>query len=412
MWWNDGTKSDMYIGDGGNIFSRFRFTGSAKISPQITAGFTYEFGANANAISSMNQLNNADDLGASGNQGGNGSSCGASATFGQSSTVGCATVRDSTIWLRHTQLGMVKIGQGSTATDNLVLIDLGLMSSAGTPDHGLYTGAFILRSNAGLLANATNINWGQALRSHESWDTNRRNHVLYETPTLAGFTLQAAVAEDNYWDVALRYAGEFGGFRIAGGIGYQEDTKFNGGNQLLDQNGALCLSNCNVKTEEVKGSLSILHVPTGLFVTGSAGNRELSGTLNGAGTAVAYTGPDVRYWHIAGGVSQNFFGIGRTVLFGEYGEHKGGLAQANYVGTSTGHCFNSTSVQSCDSTVTNWGLGVVQHIDAASMEVFATYKNYSLDTNGFNTSANLTLNSNQAGVHDMQLFIVGTRINF
>ncbi len=89
--------------------------------------------------------------------------------------------------------------------------------------------------------------------------------------------MQAAVAEDNYWDVALRYAGEFSGFRIAGGIGYQEDSEFNGGNQLFSAVGALCVTNCDVKSTEIKGSLSILHVPTGLFVTGAAGNRELSG---------------------------------------------------------------------------------------------------------------------------------------
>src|SRR4026207_1247436 len=46
MWWDDGTQSATYFGDGGNIFSRFRFTGTAKITPQVTAGFTYEFGAN------------------------------------------------------------------------------------------------------------------------------------------------------------------------------------------------------------------------------------------------------------------------------------------------------------------------------------------------------------------------------
>ena len=66
MWWDDGRQSDMYIGDGGNIFSRFRFRGEAKISSDLTAGFTYEFAANSNAIGSMNQLNSADDLGNSG----------------------------------------------------------------------------------------------------------------------------------------------------------------------------------------------------------------------------------------------------------------------------------------------------------------------------------------------------------
>ncbi|MFM9847433.1 MAG: porin, partial [Hyphomicrobiaceae bacterium] len=127
MWWDDGHSSDVYFGDGGNYFSRFRFVGSAKISPTLSAGFLYEFGINGNAIGAMNQLNGGDDLG------------GAAAPL----------LRDSTVWLRHTQLGMIKTGHGSTATDNLVLIDLGGMAGAGTPDHALYVGGMILRGTNG-----------------------------------------------------------------------------------------------------------------------------------------------------------------------------------------------------------------------------------------------------------------------
>ena len=48
--------------------------------------------------------------------------------------------------------GMVKIGHGSTATDNLVLIDLGGLSGASTPDSSLYAGNFAFRGkNAGNL---------------------------------------------------------------------------------------------------------------------------------------------------------------------------------------------------------------------------------------------------------------------
>ena len=407
--WNDGTQSDVYIGDLGNLTSRFRFRGEAKINPLVTAGFTYEWAAVTNSVSNAgNQLNFGDDLGASGNVGGN-TSCGVSGIA--SSTVGCATLRDATVWMRHAQLGLVKIGQGSTATDNLVLIDLGGMGVMSTPDVALHNGGFILRSNAGLLASQTGINWTAATRGHESFDTNRRNHVLYETPTLQGFTVQAAVAEDNYWDVALRYAGEFNGVRIAAGIGYQEDSKFNQGFQFLNTAGALCVQNCDVVSSELKGALSILHVPTGLFVTTSAGNRELEGTTGSTTASATYAGPDVRYWHIAGGLTRNFFGIGATVLMMEYGEHKGGLAQSAYLATTaTTHCFAASG---CDSTVTNWGLGVAQYIDAAALELFATYKNFELETNGFSPNGpNFTLNANSSGVHDISVFFAGAKINF
>ena len=79
-----------------------------------------------------------------------------------------------------------------------------------SPDISLNNGGFILRGKGnpptgGLLAGATNVNWGTAIRGHESFDTFRRSHVLYETPSLLGFTLQAAVANDNFWDIALRF---------------------------------------------------------------------------------------------------------------------------------------------------------------------------------------------------------------
>jgi hypothetical protein len=187
---------------------------------------------------------------------------------------------------------MVRVGQGSTATDNLVLIDLGgaVAFSATSPDIALNNGAFILRGNNGLLAGNVNVNWQNAIRGHEAFDTFRRQHVLYETPSLHGFTLQAAVATDNFWDIALRYAGEFSGIRIAGGVGYSEDTNFNGGSQDLSQIGNLCTtfpvnttglgSFCNVKASTVYASGSLLHVQSGLFLTAAYANRELTGSNN------------------------------------------------------------------------------------------------------------------------------------
>ncbi len=411
MWWDDGTQSDVYIGDGGNYGSRWRFRGDAKINPLVTAGFLYEFQAHGSGINAMNQLNFGDDLGATGAAG---NACGQAANSANSP--GCTVVRDSTVWLRHSQLGMVKIGHGSTATDNLTLMDLGGTGGAATSDVALYNGGFILRSNAGLLGATTNLNWGQATRGHESWDTSRRNHVLYETPTLQGFHVQAAVAEDNYWDIALRYAGEFNGVRVIFGVGYQEDSKFNTALTTgLGTSGVLCATHCDVKTSDLKGAASILHVPTGLFATFAAGKRELEGAI-GPAAATAYLGPDLKFWYLTGGIARNFFGVGNTVLFGEYSNSENGLEQAAFLGTTSGYNTNNVvGAVRTSSEVTHWGIGVTQYIDAAAMEVFAAYKNYSLDANGFG-QANLTLNNASVvgglGVHDISVFLVGTKINF
>ncbi len=54
-----------------------------------------------------------------------------------------------------------------------------------------------------------------------------------------------------------------------------------------------------------------------------------------------------------------------------------------------------------DATV--WGLGVVQYIDAAAMELFLTYKNYSADIR------ELGVNS---PTKDLDVVIGGVRVSF
>jgi hypothetical protein len=396
MWWDDGHQSDTYIGDGGNIYSRWRLRGSAKINPDLEAGFLYEFGVNNNAIGSMNQTN------------GSGPGPVGNATNGGGDDLGeCADscLRDSTAYLKHKTLGMVKIGHGSTATDNLILIDLGQRTIAGTADIALFNGGFFLRNAQGQFLGST---WGAAIRGNESFDTGRRNHVLYETPTFAGFSVQTAVAEDNYWDIALRYAGEFNGVRLAFGIGYQEDTEFNkpaGSTSVTTGSySVLCTTTCDAKSSDLKGSASILHVPTGLFLTGAGGTREVSGDRLAGDRTSRYTGPDLKWWHLSGGVNKNFFGIGNTVLFGEYTQSEGGLEQSTFLAGNAPAWANSD--------MTQWGLGINQYIDAAATEVFLTYKSFELDAMyaGSGTGANAINAGRQSS--EFSTVIAGMRVNF
>jgi hypothetical protein len=206
--------------------------------------------------------------------------------------------------------------------------------------------------------------------------------VLYETPTLHGFSLQAAVAEDNFWDVALRYAGEHHGFRLAFGIGYREDSEF--GTFTFTNavpGGILCAGACDQSVKAWLGSASVLHVATGLFLTGAAGSRE----VDNSPTPVT----DANFWYLAGGIARNWTGLGNTVLFVEYSEHNDFLNQA----------FATVS----SSDVTHWGIGVTQYVDAAAMEVFLVYKNYSLDA--------VELGAN-VPTRDLDLIIGGARISF
>jgi hypothetical protein len=223
--------------------------------------------------------------------------------------------------------------------------------------------------------------------------------VLYETPSLAGFTLQAAVAEDNFWDVALRYAGEFNGIRIAAGIGYREDSEFNAANQFVGiAPNALCQNTCSRKESAWMGSASVLHVPTGLFLTGAWGKREREGGADDPAIgAWDNRNAEASFWWLAGGVTRNFFGIGATTFYGEYGEHDDALR------------FVFTDVTA--SQVTNWGVGMVQNIDAAAMQIYAAYKHFEADFNR-NLGTLAAPNISHVSFQDYQTVIVGTRINF
>ena len=48
--------------------------------------------------------------------------------------------------------------------------------------------------------------------------------IRYVSPTIAGFTLRSSWGDDDYWDTALRYAGEFGNIRVAAGAGYLQSN--------------------------------------------------------------------------------------------------------------------------------------------------------------------------------------------
>jgi hypothetical protein len=132
--------------------------------------------------------------------------------------------------------------------------------------------------------------------------------------------------------------------------------------------------------------------------------------------------------YLTGGLSKNFFGFGRTVLYADWSRHTGSLAQASYLGsasqTNAATCINGVVLQgtganlqaadanaSCGSTVTVWGLGMQQTFDAAALTVFAAWHNFSIDTDAL-IGASSTLSNRNGGIHDYQQFLLGTRIEF
>jgi hypothetical protein len=400
LFWDDGVKNDVYITGANTSNSRWRFLGTAKISPEVTAGFLYELQTYASSSSGVNQSNGGDDLGGA-----------------------VSTLREAMVWIEHSRLGRISIGHGSNAANNSILVDLSGKGMAASNGVFLHPAAFQLNSRTlaainpatrGYLANGT---WANFFQGTGDWLNTRNEHIQYRTPTVAGFSLGTSFGEDNYWDVEGRYSGEFNGIRIASRLAYSVLSEFNG-----PSGGFGCTTQCEKELKQLAGSLSIRHMPTGLFFTGAAGKRDVNGQdgvafdidanfVQGPGDSLSIQLPNRRnfessFFYLSGGVARNVTGLGDTVVYGEYSEWKGNAQDTNLL-AQLGEFgpFETVSLAAfggASDKLTHWGVGVVQHIDAAAMEFWLAYKNYSM-------SGPM---QDLARFEDLHSLTVGSRIRF
>src|SRR6185312_10702424 len=93
------------------------------------------------------------------------------------------------------------------------------------------------------------------------------------------------------------------------------------------------------------GSASLMHVATGLFATGTYARRT---TEFNNGTS----DKDETYWALRAGIAKNWFGVGNTILYGEYNHWDNELA-------------SNLGVALKGNEAAVWGLGIVQNLAAA-----------------------------------------------
>ena len=317
--WHDSEEPDAYRSEELSVYdnqaatTRFGFRGSAKIRPDLEVGYNLEVGLNENKGTSSNDTNSA------------------------------LNIRHSYFYIDDTRLGRLSVGQTSQVTDGLFGINLGntIVTQLGTDQDGY-------------LGKAYENTFGDV------YDGARRQGIYYRSPTVAGFVLGAgyshgtrgytATAPHNdpefwnddssdYWEVALRYAAEFNGVRVAAGIGYRGEE-----------------TSAGADVDTWLGSGSMMHVPTGLFLSGGYGDID-------ADTATS----SQKGWWLIAGVQRNFFGAGNTTLYGEYGD-------VNFKEETFG-----ADPWDDKADGNYWGLGVVQTVDAAAMDLYLQFRQYSLD---------------------------------
>jgi hypothetical protein len=237
--------------------------------------------------------------------------------------------------------------------------------------------------------------------------------VKYITPTISGFAASTSWGEDDTWDVALRYAGEFAGFRLGAGAAYakvsDETSKCANVNQLGSSSSRDC--------ESYGGSASIMHVATGLFLNGSW-TRKTDNNLQAAWTNAGFggtVGKSTEHWTVAAGIEQKWFALGKTTVFGSYAEADvptvNSASAGALISLSSSDAINSiggtATVKS--GTYKAWGFGLVQSVDAAALDLYVGYINQSADVTLQNTSGTV---GKSRPIDDWQAVMTGATIKF
>lgn len=367
LFWDDGTESNAGVYTNDNARTRVRFKGDAKINSDLKAGYLIEIGIRS---ANSKRFTQDDDNGE-----------GATAL----------DLRHSVWYLDSKSMGRVWLGLTGGAAEGVTEVN-----QAATKDVAKYSD--VEDSGLGLFmsvdSNRTTTSWRRLIRGggDQPGEGRRHNLVRYDTPEIAGFKATASWGEDDVWDAGLHYKGEIGDFKLAAAIAYGETTDASG------ETGFQCIGNSPTKDadcEQLGGSLSVMHSPTGIYVNFASG--YMKDNLIGQDTGFDGGAVEDRHTFYAGevGIEQKWNALGKTTLYGQYYRNNGGSQDRGFNGAG----------DIVDSELTAWGGGVIQGIDAAAMHVYLTYRHYEADVTA---GANLT----QFNVDDLDVVMGGAIIRF
>ncbi len=252
-------NDEFFFVDNDNSGTRFRFVASGRLNDDVTAGATIEL---------QFESNSTPDIRFNANSGTGGTDIGGAGAVGE---------RIGEVWFSSATMGKLSLGQGNTASNGTSEVDLSgtdIISYSGVADSGgglgfANTGTAAVAGTGAVLNGDGTITFagvqpvaavaddrvGQIFTNLDGGS--RRDRIRYDTPSFAGFKASTSASQGGRWDVALRYANQYAGAKIAGAIAYQGANAVGAGNRL-------------------NGSLSIL-LDNGLSLTGAAGNNDNKG---------------------------------------------------------------------------------------------------------------------------------------
>ena len=387
LYWDDGTESNVYVGNNDQERTRFKFAGEAKIDADWSAGYTIEIGVRDTRSSRYSQ--NDDEGGAA---------------------LGL-DIRKSSWFLKSKTYGKLTVGHDGSSTYHLLddadftntryYADAESITTIGIPGYFLRVDGTTLRTGA-----TTNATWGNILSpgaTNTPGNGERPDIIRYDSPEFKGFYVSASWGEDDLWDTALVYQGEIGEFQIAGRIGYAEYTDAPGGTGSGHCTGGSDPAKCT----EFGGSATVMHKPTGLYVYGAYGQKnDDTRDLKYAAAVRPFIDDEDQTWYLQAGIERKWHPLGTTTIFGSYRhDDVGGALTSSAVDFDGGAYAGQGYITGLD--MGTWSGGVVQNIAAAAMDVYLIYSHVDGEVSTLRTGVPGTLD-----IDTMQFFQAGARIQF
>ncbi len=365
--WDDGFERNVYVVGNKNDQTNLNFTGEAEIASGWRAGYdiTIRFIDNLSDLVSQDNVDGGNDL----------------------------FIWQNHWWIESKQYGKFSLGRASRASDTVPETDLsetGVAAYAGVQDIG---GGFNLRLSNGALAPLV---WGDVY-NHFNGDTT--DLVRYDSPEYHEFVASATWGADDVWDVAIRYTHEGGDFNFGAAVAYTE---------LTDGTDPLIGNPLGLAQSTVVGSASLLHTGTGLNVTLAAGHRTYDESIVDV-DGVTRTPKDPHYIYTKLGWLAKLNALGPTAFYGEYGWFKDFICATDNVDLFDALNSTGAATRIAGNEADVWGIGVVQHIEAAEMQIYIGYRHHTasfdlVDGGGATVAAR--------GVEDFDTIIAGSKIAF
>ncbi|WP_088343235.1 MULTISPECIES: hypothetical protein [Rhodomicrobium] len=383
FFWDDGRDSDAYVVGNTSSQSLINFRGEAKISPTLKAGYYIELGVWSEASFLVSQDS---DEGAG--------------AFSDN-----VAIRHNMFYIEDDRFGRISLGETSPATDSIAEINLARTVIVRSIGSQLWSGGFEP------VDRDTGIRSGN-LRFRDMWggngtqgigDTNRYDVIKYDSPSVAGFKVSASWGENDFWDVALRYAGLWGQFKVAAGVGYSKWTDSATGGIGGGGGSESCIVGANLHTDcsDLGMSAGIMHVPTGLFAHVAYGLKTDDNAQTAFFAGEEDDTSDTIY--IQAGIEKNWFGVGPTTIFGEYQKINSG-----YFNTFNPVANTGSTVGGAETEI--WGVGVNQNFASAALDMYVSYRNISSEADILARGGGEP--TGKLEFEDFQEVLAGARIQF